>query len=145
MDRRKLIIIVIVAVLIVISAIVLSERYLGKDLTITKLSSPTVGVHGQNITVNITLKNKGILGTPRSTVFFYLTTTKTTNNKTFIGMTKFNNLSGLATVQQKVQITIPMNTTPGTYYILANADPKDTLKELNENNNELFSNKIVIS
>ncbi len=59
MDRRMLIII-IVAVLVIISAIVLAEKYVGKDITITKLTSPVVGVHGQNITVNTTLRNKGI-------------------------------------------------------------------------------------
>ena len=81
MDRRKLIIIIVVVVLVVISAIVLTEKYVGKDITITKLASPAVGVHGQNIAVNTTLRNKGIYSTGNFEVHFYLSTTKNTKKR----------------------------------------------------------------
>lgn len=146
MNRQRLIIIIVVAVLVVISAIVLTEAYVGKDITITKVTSPAVGVHGQNITVTTTLRNRGIISTGNFGVNFFLSPTKSySNTNILIGTGSVNNLPGRATEKQNTQLTIPMNTTPGTYYILAYADPNNTVKELNENNNKLFSKKIVIS
>jgi len=58
LNKQQIITIGVIAVIIVVSAVVLSSTYLGKDITITKVSAPAAGVHGQNITVTDTLRNK---------------------------------------------------------------------------------------
>jgi len=145
LNKQQIITIGVIAVIIVVSAVVLSSTYLGKDITITKVSAPAAGVHGQNITVTDTLRNKGIIGTGNFDVYFSLSPTKSYSNKILIGKGNINNLGGRAIVQQSTQLTIPLNTTPGTYYILAYADGNNTVKELNEHNNGHWSKQIVIS
>ena len=145
MNRQRLIIILIIAVLVIVSATALTENYLGKDITLTKISSSAVGVPGQNINVTTSLRNRGIIGTGNFIVNFYLTPTMNLENTNiWIGTESFNNIPGRATVKHKTQLTLPINATPGTYYIIAYADPNNNVKELNEYNNKLFSKKIVI-
>ena len=146
MSRQRLIIILIIAVLVIVSATVLAENYLGKDIAITKISSSAVGVHCQNINVTTSLRNRGIIGTGNFKVNFYLTPTMNLENTNIsIGTESFNNIPGRAAGKHKTQLTLPINTTPGTYYIIAYAYPNNNVKELKEYNNKLFSKKIVIN
>jgi subtilase family serine protease len=141
-----LIIIIVVAVLVVISAVVINSLYGGKDITITSLTIPTSGVHGQNITVNPTIRNRGLVNTGNFSVNYYLTPKKNVNNRIFLGVSTINNLNSRGSESPSIQLNIPSNVTPGTYYILAFADPTKQVKELNEDNNYKFSNtNIVIS
>jgi len=79
-------------------------------------------------------------------VSFSLTSGRNTNNKIFLGKISFNDLSGRAIEQQNTSLTIPTNTTSGTYYLLAYADINNTVKELDDQNNGRFStNTIVIN
>ena len=144
MNRKLLIIIIVVAVLVVVSAIVINSQYNGKDITITNLTIPAAAVHGQNITVNPTFRNRGLISTGNFSVSYYLTPKKNTKNRIFLGALPINNLNGRESNSTTIQLTIPMNTTPGTYYILAYADPNKQLKELDETNNFKFSNTTIV-
>ena len=42
-------------------------------------------------------------------------------------------------------VTIPTSLTPGSYYFCAIADPGNTVKEGNENNNALAGNQTTLS
>jgi len=146
--NKRTIILIIVAVLVLILAVVFAKSYVGTDLTITQVTAPSNGVIGQNITVNNTIRNRGILGTGTFVVNYYLTKTKnSTNNSTnkiLIGTSNINSLAGRATVQQSTNLTIPNNITNGTYYILAFVDPNNSINELDETNNLAFSKKVII-
>ena len=144
MSRRQLIIIIVVAVLVVAAAIVINSLYGGKDVTIPSLNIPANAVHGQNITVNPTLRNRGLVDTGNFSVTYYLTPKKNKNNKILLGVSSINNLNGRGSYSPTVQLTIPTNTTPGTYYVLAYADTTKQLKELNEDNNFKFSNTTIV-
>lgn len=75
MNKQRLIIILIIAVLVMVSATALTENYLGKDIILTKISSSAVIVPGQNINVTTSLRNRGIIGTGNFKVNFFLTPT----------------------------------------------------------------------
>jgi hypothetical protein len=146
--NKRTIILIIVAVLVVILAVVFAKFYIGTDLTITQVTAPSNGIIGQNITVNNTIKNRGISGAGPFVVNYYLTKTKNfTNNSTnkiLIGTSNINSLAGRTTVQQSTNLTIPDNITNGTYYILAFVDPNNSINELYETNNLAISKKVVI-
>lgn len=144
MNKQRLIIVIVLAVLIVLSAIILTGAYMLKDITITNVNAPAVGVHGQKIVVPNTIKNRGIVSTGNFDVNFYLTPQKTLDNRTFIGKRNINDLAGRGTNSQNTPLIIPMNTTPGTYYILAYANMNKTVKELYYNNNGRFSTTTIV-
>lgn len=146
MNKKLIIIVLVVAVLVVLSAIVLSGAYFLKDITITNVSAPESGIHGQKLNVTSTVKNRGIVSTGSFDVNFYLTPQKNMNNRTFIGKRTIDNLAGRAINQQTTIVIIPANVTPGNYYILAYADFNNTIKELDEDNNGRFTaNSVTIT
>lgn len=146
MNKKLIIIVLVVAVLVVFSALVISGAYFLKDITITNVTAPSSAIHGQKLNVTSIVKNRGIASTGSFDVNFYLTTQKNINNRTFIGKRTISNLGGRAINQQTSPVIIPDNVTPGNYYILAYADFNNTIKELDEDNNGRFTaNTITIT
>lgn len=143
MNKKLIIIVLVVAVLVVISALVISGAYFLKDITITNVTAPTSAIHGQKINVTNTVKNRGIVGTGSFDVNFYLTPQKNMDNRTYIGKRTINNLAGREMNQQTSPVIIPANMTPGNYYVLAYADFNNTIKELDEDNNGRFTTNTI--
>jgi subtilase family serine protease len=144
--NKKWIIVIVVAVLVVLVAVMIAGASMFRDITITNVTAPSAGVHGQKIDVSITLKNRGITSTGNFDVKYYLTPGRNMENKTFLGRIIINDLAGRAVEQRDYSLIIPANTTPGNYYLVAYADINNTVKELDDLNNGRFStNTIVIS
>jgi trimeric autotransporter adhesin len=146
MNKKQWIIVIVVAVLVVLVALMITSASMFRDITITHVTAPSAGVHGQKIDVSSTLKNRGIVSTGNFDVNFYLTPERNMNNKIFLGKLSINDLTGREIEQQNTSVIIPTNTTPGNYYLLAYADMNNGVKELDDKNNGRFStNTIVIS
>lgn len=145
MNKVLGILVIVIIVLIGLAAIVYTSPSIFKDVGITNVTSSAAGIQGQKINISSTVKNYGILGTGNFVLSYYLTPTKSYNNKTFIGK-KSISVGGLSSLPIDSEITLPTNITPGSYYILVYADTVNTLKESNRKNNGNFSkNTIVIS
>lgn len=54
------------------------------------------------------------------------------------------NLDGLGTKSNNTEIMLPLDITPGTYYIYGVADTKNSVKELNKDNNGRSSNTTIV-
>jgi hypothetical protein len=126
-----------------IKSIIVHPPGISRDLIVTTLSSPSTGIKGNTIKVPNTVKNYGVISSPGFFVKFYL--------KTIAGRTYYlgyRYISGLAANRSNYAITnvkIPTNIVEGNYYLMAYADPSNSVLEANENNNKKVStNRINI-
>jgi hypothetical protein len=133
-----------VAILILITAHLISPTKV--DLAITSVSGPSNANVGQQIPVTTTVKNLG-----GRTGGFYVTvyiSTDPTITSRDIPIGSINLSAFTAGAQQTLTIKralIPCTVTAGVYYIGAIVDSKNSVAELNENNNSLAGNQIFIS
>jgi subtilase family serine protease len=118
----------------------------GPDLAMTAVAGPSEGVNNGTITITNTVTNNG--PAPASSVYitFYLSTDSViTTSDTNLGYRVINSLPGAASSTADTVVTIPGNLAGGTYTIGAIADPYNSIKEPDENNNSLAGNQISIA
>ena len=109
-----------------------------KDLVVSNVTAPTIGVKGQTITLPNTIKNQGNTATTGFYVNYYLRAS-TTSTKYYIGKRYISSLAAGASNKQNTVLTIPTTVPSASYYILVYADSTNLIKESNENNNVRYS------
>lgn len=112
------------------------------DLIILSPNAPTTAIKGTNITLTCTVRNNGLGPAGTSNLRFYLSA-NTTYEATdiLLGYAPVVSLIGGTTSFKYKQVTIPITTIPGNYYILYRADAQLQVVESNENNN--VSNRVI--
>ena len=111
---------------------------IGPDLFFTNLTlSPPSLPAGANLTVSDTVKNQGAGIAAASTTRFYLSTNTSLDGSDVALMPAraVPQLADGASSAGSTSVTIPSNTAPGTYYVLAQADADGAVAESAENNN----------
>jgi len=115
------------------------------DLIMTKVSGPTSAATGNFILVSTTVKNNGSIGIASSTIGIYLSgDTTITAADVLLGTLAVPDLASGVSRTAGIYVSIPMSTTPGTYYLGAIADYNKTRPESNETNNSLTGNSILL-
>lgn len=140
---KKQSLILIIAFILAFLIITFNGTGLFKDLVITNVTVLSSGVRGNEITIDTTLKNNGILSTGGFNVTFQLTPEKSSKNSIFLGKIRVSNLAGGETMPQDPKFTIPTNITSGNYYIRIIIDSDKEIFESDENNNEMYSSKQI--
>jgi len=110
----------------------------GPDLVVdNQIVNPVVIEAGEITRLDCTVKNMGNAATGlRSYVGYFLSTNTTyDNNDVFIDEDKVNDLDPGETDDEWENVTIPNNTTSGSYYMLFVADWEEDIAESSENNN----------
>src|SRR6185436_1077257 len=93
------------------------------DLVVSALTAPTTDGSGSAISVSATTKNQGSGSAAASNTRYYLSAnTSVDGGDTPIGSSAIPALAPGATAVTPATLTIPANTTTGTYYVLAQAD-----------------------
>ncbi|RNI32031.1 T9SS C-terminal target domain-containing protein [Rufibacter immobilis] len=101
---------------------------------------------GSGLYVEGSIYNQGNIASTSSSVGFYLSTNSTYDaSDVFIGSYSGSAISPSYTTGFSSSITIPSNTTPGTYYIVFVADYLNSVTESNETNNTLSRQFTVTS
>jgi sugar lactone lactonase YvrE len=115
--------------------------YVGPDLKVAKLTAPVSAIPGQTIAVADTTQNAG--GAPTAVVTttrLYLSVDKKLDASD-VPLSPGRSVAILAAGTKSADttnVTIPANTTPGAYYILAKADDGGVQAESKETNNVKF-------
>ncbi|MFN6947046.1 MAG: CARDB domain-containing protein, partial [Cytophagaceae bacterium] len=97
---------------------------------------PVMASPGSEITVTSSVRNQGSLNAPSSMVGYYLSEDETYDeNDVFLGnSTGISLVAGTAGTRTST-VSVPLETTPGNYYILFFADFENSVAEENETNN----------
>lgn len=144
-DWKKQSLILIIAFILVFLIITFDGTVTFKDLVITNVTVPSSGVRDNEVTIDTTLTNNGILSTGGFNVTFQLTPEKSSKNSIFLGKIRVSNLAGGETMYPDPKFTIPTNITSGNYYIRIIIDSDKEIFESDENNNVIYSStKITI-
>jgi subtilase family serine protease len=113
----------------------------GSDLRVSALTVPVRASAGVSFTVSDTTKNFGVGNAGESHTAFYLSANvlldasdKPLNVSRLVGPLLPNEQSVATST-----ITLPADTAPGAWYIIANADDSNEVAESNENNNSKFA------
>src|SRR5439155_678825 len=106
------------------------------DLQVSALSAPSGALPGSAITVTDTTKNFGTGPAAASKTFVYLSLDSILDpGDTLIGSRPVGVLGGGSSSAGSTVVTIPADTTPGTYYLIVLADGGQTVPESIETNN----------
>ena len=106
-----------------------------KDLTVTKVTAPTIGVKGNTITVPNTVKNQGNTAIGGFYVSYYLIS----NSHIYLGKRYISSLAAGASNNHNTKLKIPLNITSSSYYIDVYADITKIISESKEYNNFRYS------
>jgi subtilase family serine protease len=111
----------------------------GPDLVVSALSVAGTPTPGNSITVTDTTKNQGLGDAPASTTSYYLSTSVTFDaSDLLLGSRGVGALAGNGGSQPgSATVTIPADTAPGSYFLLAVADGPSAVSETSETNNVL--------
>jgi len=111
----------------------------GPDLVVSALSLAGTPTPGGAVTVSDTTKNQGVGDAPASTTSYYLSTTVLLDaSDLLLGTRSVGALAGNGGSQPgSATVTIPADTAPGSYFLLAVADGPSTVPETSETNNVL--------
>ncbi len=122
-----------------------SIRVSPPDLIVSATSVPKAGGAGTTITATNTTRNQTNTGpAPASTTMFYLSANATWDaGDTEIGSQLVGPLAPGASEAHSTTLTIPAETVPGTWYVIARADADGLIPETSEANNTA-SDTIVI-
>jgi subtilase family serine protease len=113
-------------------------RALAADLVETAVTDPPVlGGPGSLFAVTETAQNLGAVTAPATLTRFYLSTdaVRGTGDRLLTGSRPVPTLGPGATSTGMVDVTVPANTPPGVYYLLACADDTGIIAENDETNN----------
>ena len=106
------------------------------DLTVTALTAPAIGGAGLTLDVTDTTRNQGTGPSVASTTSFYLSVnTLIEAGDPLVGARPVPALSTGAADTATTTLTVPENTSAGSYWIIAKADGPAALGETNESNN----------
>jgi subtilase family serine protease len=117
---------------------------IGPDLDISALSVPSASGQGQSIVITDTTKNMGGGNAGSSVTQFYLSNDSSVDSSdTLLGSRNVPELAAGAYSYGSTTVTIPEETTGGSWYIVAKADGEEVVPESSENNNT-YSRSIKI-
>ncbi|UCE42293.1 MAG: hypothetical protein JSV17_04810, partial [Candidatus Aminicenantes bacterium] len=106
------------------------------DLNIPSMSAPMAAGAGQSFVVNDTTKNVGTGVVDPSVTQFYLSTNSTIDaSDILLGSRSVPSLAAGASSTGSTTVTIPENTSIGSWWIIAKADGEETVSETSETNN----------
>jgi subtilase family serine protease len=111
---------------------------IGPDLSFTSLSlSPAIVKAGANLIVSDTVRNQGAGIAAASATRFYLSVNAGLDGSDVALMPSraVPQLASGASSSGSTSVTIPLNTSPGTYYVIAQADGDGAVAESAETNN----------
>src|SRR5262249_48591446 len=115
------------------------------DLVVTAISVPTVAGAGTTITVTDTTTNSGTGASGPSTTGFYLSVNGIIDSTDpLIGTRDVPALGAGTPSSGSAMLTIPANTSVGSYVIIAKADVNNMIVETREDNNTRISGTIRI-
>jgi len=98
-----------------------------------------------SITLSASIKNQGKASASATQVAFYLTKSASSiTGATLLDTQNVGSLSAGATLALTTTLSIPSSTSPGTFYVVAVADPSNAIKESNETNNTRASGAIAV-
>ena len=121
---------------------------IGPDLFFTSLTlSPATLPAGTNVTVSDTVKNQGAGIAAASTTRFYLSTNSSLDGSD-LALTPSRAVPPLASGDSSsgsTSVTIPLNISPGTYYVIAQADGDGVVAESAETNNVVAIRSIQVT
>ncbi len=113
---------------------------IGGDLVVIAVSAPASAGAGLALTVTDTTKNQGGGPVAATTTSLYLSTnTALDGGDLWLASRPVPALAPGATSTASTVVTIPAGTTPGTYYILAQADAMGAVSESQEANNGSYA------
>ena len=108
----------------------------GPDLLVSAVTVPATANAGDPLTITDTTKNQGAAPASATTTAFYLSSnTALDASDVFLGSRAVNPLAFNATHVESTIVTIPLSTTVGSYYVLAQADSGGAVAEFQETNN----------
>ncbi|WP_164891191.1 CARDB domain-containing protein [Botryobacter ruber] len=107
------------------------------DLTLSSPSISQASVSAGNpVSVGVTINNQGNTAAQSSNIGYYLSSNSTFDESDLlIGFSNGSSLAAGNNSYRNESVTIPANTTPGTYYLFIVADYLNSVTESNENNN----------
>jgi subtilase family serine protease/subtilisin family serine protease len=113
----------------------------GPDLIISSISLPAVAAPGAGITVGETTRNQGGGSAPASVATFFLSKDVMLDSTDVLlgGSRSVGPLAAGATSAGTTVVTIPPDTAPRTYYLVAKADGGSSVAESYETNNTYVS------
>lgn len=116
------------------------------DLVILSVSGPVGGTAGQTVAVTATVKNQGTGSAGAFAVGFYLSTDNTIlNADTLLGDSTVASLAAGSQATVNAVVTLPANTTAGSYILGAFADRASAVAESSETNNGLAGAAIQVA
>ena len=121
---------------------------IGPDLVMTAVSGPTSAVTGTRITITDTVKNRGTGASGYLSFFVQFCLVADPTVRTCARNYESRLVNGLeagASSTGSTSFDIRTSLSPGTYYLLANADFDDIILESDESNNSLVGDAISIT
>jgi subtilase family serine protease len=108
--------------------------------------SPYSSAPGNTISSSCYIQNLGNSTASSSTVGYYLSTNQTLDASDVLLLTSpGGTLAANQYFSRYDNLTIPANTTPGSYYVLFVADPANAVTETNENNNVVSAALLLVA
>lgn len=118
---------------------------IGPDLIVSALSAPAAAAAGGAITIPDTTRNQGGGGAEASTTRFYLSANFSLDaSDVMLGGRPVPPLPAGASDSATVSLVIPAGTPAGSYYIVAQADAANAVRETTEGNNTRTSSVVQI-
>ena len=119
-----------------IAAVTIVSDDVPGDLVITAVSGPSVGGANGTVGISDTTKNQGTGPTDVSSTGFYLSKDLGLGpDDVLLGTRQVPRLAAGAADSATTTLTIPADTAPGSYFVIAMADSPNTIAETNETNN----------
>jgi YD repeat-containing protein len=115
------------------------------DLYMVEATAPTTRTVGHTLSISYTIQNIGTSNSSSFAVQFYLSTDPVNPKPAdvLLGQTS-HTMNASETLETAYNTTVPVNTTPGTYYVRVIADTGNTNAETNENNNTAVSGAMSV-
>ena len=122
-----------------------TQLKIGPDLFVVSLGAPSTAGAGTSISLTDNVKNIGGAASAAAEAIFYLSA-NTTLDSTDVELQRRTvpPLGAGVSDAAAIAVTVPPNTTSGTYYVIEHVDPADLVDEASETNNTLRSNAIRI-
>ena len=118
---------------------------IGPDLIVSALSAPGAAAAGGAISIPDTTRNQGGGGAEASTTRFYLSANFSLDSSdVMLGSRPVPPLAAGASDSANVSVVIPAGTAAGSYYVIAQADTANTVRETTEGNNTRTSSVVQI-
>lgn len=115
------------------------------DLIVSAVSAPSTAQPGQSFVLSASIKNQGRASASNAQAAFYLTNSASSiTGATLLGTQNVGSLSAEVSLALTTTLSIPSSTSPGTFYVVAVADPSNATRESNETNNTRASAAIAV-